>query len=100
MYRNLKTNLLGLTIVALIMAASPSTSWAAGCCRRVCVVYEDAEKVAAREAARQKTERFKLIGGGVTFGILGLTSIVNFIRETRNAIQAMNRPKEPWEIVP
>jgi hypothetical protein len=62
------------------------------------VVQEDPAAVAARKEARKKTERVLLIAVGVGVGVFALIAGVNFLRDTREAMAAANRPKQPWEL--
>jgi hypothetical protein len=48
--------------------------------------------------ARKKTERVMAMGLGVGLGVMVLIAAVNFWRETREALAAANRPKQPWDI--
>ena len=48
-------------------------------------MQESPAAVAARMEARKKTERVALIAA------------VNFLRDTKQAIEAANRPKQEWD---
>lgn len=39
-----------------------------------------------------------VIALGVGIGVFALIAGVNFLRETREAMAAANRPKQPWEL--
>ena len=62
------------------------------------MVREDPAAVAARAEARKKSERMLVIAAGVGLGVFALIAGVNFLRETREAIAAANRPKQPWDV--
>lgn len=39
-----------------------------------------------------------VIAVGVGLGVFALIAGVNFLRDTREAMAAANRPKQPWEL--
>lgn len=62
------------------------------------MVQEDPAAVAARKEARKKTERVLVIALGVGIGVFALIAGLNFLRETKEAMAAANRPKQPWDL--
>jgi hypothetical protein len=38
-----------------------------------------------------------LIAAGVAFAVFAVIAGVNFLRDTREAVAAANRPKQPWD---
>ena len=62
------------------------------------MVQEDPAAVAARKDARKKSERMLVIAVGVGIGVFALIAGVNFLRDTREAMAAANRPKQPWDM--
>jgi hypothetical protein len=46
---------------------------------------------------RKKTERVLLIAVGIGLGVFALIAGVNFLRDTKEAITTVNRPKQPWD---
>ena len=48
--------------------------------------------------ARQKADRMLVIAVGVGLGVFALIAGLNFLRDTREALTAANRPKQPWEL--
>ena len=38
-----------------------------------------------------------VIAAGIGFAVFALIAGVNFLRDTKEAIDAANRPKQPWD---
>jgi hypothetical protein len=39
-----------------------------------------------------------VIAAGIGLGVFALIAGVNFLRDTKEAIDAANRPKQPWDV--
>ncbi len=62
------------------------------------MVPENPAAVAARKEARKKADRMLMVVLGAGIGVFALIAGVNFLRDTKQAIAAANRPKHPWDL--